>query len=93
MSFDDLMFAIIFAGIGLSGAYFGAAYSAWRRSQSEAERLEGRLRQLYINELRPETTEVSMPAITPPPKDRAAGQARCWRTAAESPPDHGLLLG
>ncbi len=46
MSFDDLLIAIIFAGIGLSAAYFRAEYVTWRRYMAAARRKAVRLREL-----------------------------------------------
>lgn len=38
MDFDDLLIAIIIAGIGLSGAYFRAEYVSWRRYKAAIRR-------------------------------------------------------
>ncbi len=46
MSFDEFLTAIIFAGIGLSAAYFRAEYVTWRRHMAAARRKAVRLREL-----------------------------------------------
>ncbi len=46
MSFDDLLIALIFTGIGLSAAYFRAEYVSWRRYMAAGRRKALRLREL-----------------------------------------------
>jgi len=54
MSSDDLLMALIIAGFGLSGVYFGSGYISWRRYQAAERQRELSLRELHANRLRNE---------------------------------------
>ncbi len=54
MSSDYLLIALIVAGFGLSGVYFGAGYVSWRRYQAAERKKELSLRELHANRLRDE---------------------------------------
>jgi hypothetical protein len=47
VSFEDLLIALIIAGIGLSGVYVRAEYVLWRRNQAAERSKEVRLRELH----------------------------------------------
>jgi hypothetical protein len=51
MSIDDFMFAMIVAGIGLTGAYLRAEFICSRRCRAAQQRQENRLRDLYAHPL------------------------------------------
>jgi hypothetical protein len=44
MSIDDLMIAIIIAGMGLTGAYLRAEFMSWRKSNAAERRKRAGLR-------------------------------------------------
>ena len=68
MKLDDLLFAIILAGIGLSGAYLRAELALHRRLKSAELRKELSLRALQIARLRPEQNHMpGQPRTYPSP--------------------------
>jgi hypothetical protein len=55
---DDLLFAMIIAGFGLSGAYFRAVFVSWRRNQIAERKRELSLRELHAHRLGRDKNEV-----------------------------------
>ena len=51
MGFDDLLIAVIIAGIGLSGAYFRAEYTSWRSRNAADRRKDLSLCELHTHRL------------------------------------------
>jgi 6-phosphogluconolactonase len=76
MSFDDLLIAIIVAGIGLSVAYLRAEYVSWRRYKAAERRHEVSLCELHLKRLRVEDNDVPA-AIT-------AGAVRVARSRTQA---------
>jgi len=74
MSIDDLLMAIIIAGIGLSGAYLRAEHMSWRReNDAERKRLAG-LRERHFKRLLGKDPEGNL-QLTDPPTRKPATQA------------------
>jgi hypothetical protein len=74
MSIDDLLMAIIIAGIGLSGAYLRAEHISWRReNDAERKRLAG-LRERHFKRLLGKDPEGNL-QLTDPPTRKPATQA------------------
>jgi hypothetical protein len=81
MSVDDLLIAIIIAGLGLSGAYLKAEYLSWRRYNAAQRKQQASLRAWHINRLRRAENDASMrdtsgslrDAFTVPPMNKAQG--------------------
>jgi hypothetical protein len=66
MSLDDLLTAIIIAGVGLSGAYLRAELVLHRRLTAALRRREVLQYKLHIERVRPEQNDVPMQPRTYP---------------------------
>jgi hypothetical protein len=51
MRLDDVLFAVIIAGIGLCAAHFRSEYIRWREHRVAERRIETSMRQLQIHRL------------------------------------------
>jgi hypothetical protein len=49
MTLDDVLFAVIIAGIGLCAAHFRGEYIRWREHRVAERRMETNMRQLQIH--------------------------------------------
>jgi hypothetical protein len=75
MSLDDLLIAIIIAGMGLSGVYLKAEYALHVRLKTAQRRTEGVLQALHTFQVRSEWSSVSVRIRT-----RALAQPPLFRT-------------
>jgi hypothetical protein len=66
MTFDDLLFAIIIAGLGLSGAYLRAELLSHRRLTAAQRKSELLHLELHTNRVRLEKNGVSTPPRAAP---------------------------
>jgi len=53
MRLDDVLFAVIFAGIGLCAAHFRGEYIRWREHRIAQRRIEKSMRQQQIRRMSP----------------------------------------
>jgi len=73
MSLDDLLMAIIIAGLGLSGAYLRAELLVHRKFRAADRRAELALHEVRINRVRPEQHDMPRQPRTHPSAIRALG--------------------
>jgi hypothetical protein len=60
---DTLLFALIIAGVGLSGAYLRAEFLLRRRNKAAERREDLSLHELHANRLRPKQIDVPVAAL------------------------------
>jgi hypothetical protein len=60
MGIDDLLMAIIIAGLGLSGAYLRAEHMSWRRENDAERQRQAGLRERHLNRLLGKDPEVNL---------------------------------
>jgi hypothetical protein len=89
MNFDNFLFAIIIAGIGLAGAYLKAEYTLHKRLKSAERRKELVLHDLHVARVRLEQNgvrvyvRIALPPLQPH-FDRTIGfLVRHWRSERE----------